>query len=102
MALKEFGPYKAAGPDELFPIMLQALPDNALKKLISLYKASLALEYVPELWRNSKVIFIPKNKPAIKGPRDVRPISLATYMLKALERVVLWCMEETVLKKTPP
>jgi hypothetical protein len=45
--------------------------------------------YVPAIWCQVEVVFIPKpGKNSYTGPRDFRPISLTSFMLKTLERLV--------------
>jgi hypothetical protein len=48
----------------------------------------------------SKVIFIPKaGKDDYAQPRAWRPISLMSFVFKTLKRLLLWQLEETVLKE---
>ena len=99
-AVDKFGGKKAAGPDGLKPFILQKLPECALGRLTLIYRACLTLGYVPEAWRRSKVVFLPKpGKDDYSQPRSFRPISLTSFFLKGLERVILWELEENVLKK---
>jgi hypothetical protein len=100
-AFKKFGSFKSPGPDGVYPVLLQNLTEDALEQIVLYYRASLGLAYQPKSWRASKVIFIPKDKPSHEGPRDFRPITLASYLLKGLERVVLWQQEQTTLKRFP-
>jgi ribonuclease HI len=93
---------KAAGPDGFKPIVLQHLPDIVLERVRHLFCASLATGYVPTQWRLSRVIFIPKiGKDNYAQVRAWRPISLMSFFFKTLERLILWEMEETVLKTKP-
>ena len=94
-AFKRFLPYKAAGPDNLKPIVYKHLPDNAIEALTVLYQACIALKHTPMTWRETKVIFLPKpGKPAYDIPKAYRPISLSNFALKALERLVVWKMDK--------
>ena len=45
------------------------------------------------------VIFIPKDKPDKSSPKSFRPITLASFLLKGLERIVQWHFNETILQK---
>ena len=55
---------------------------------------------MPQSWHLSTAIFIPKpGKESYSKPKSFRPISLAPFLLKGLERVVAWYLEETMLKK---
>jgi hypothetical protein len=101
-AFRLFGSHKSPGPDKFKPIILQKLPANALKVLCTLYKVSIALGYSPKRWTESKVIFIPKpNKQNYADPNAFRPISLCSFILKGLERLVLFHLEETNLSRNP-
>ena len=97
-AFKSFGPGKASGPDNIKPRFLHNLDDNMLNRIAWLYRACLHLNYTPKSWRISKCIFIPKmGKDDYTSARSYRPISLVSFLFKALERVVLWHLEENVL-----
>ena len=54
----------------------------------------LANGYVPAIWHQDTIVFIPKhNRSSYTGPRDFRPISLTSLLLKTRERLVhgyLW------------
>ena len=60
-AIEAFDPDKGAGPDGIKPIVLQHLNFEALLHLTDLYKASLALGYVPTVWRQSNCVFLSKS-----------------------------------------
>ena len=93
-ALRKFKPNKAAGPDQLKPIVLHHLPDNAIQILTLIFKACIALAHTPTKWRETKVIFLPKpGKEIYDIPKSYRPISLSNFPLKALERLVVWKMD---------
>ena len=101
-AFRKFGDKKAAGVDQIKPVVLKHLPNSTIKRLAGLYRASLALGYMPTDWLISKTIFIPKpGKENYKLAKSFRPISLSSFILKGLERVVSWYMEETVLVEKP-
>ena len=60
------------------------------------------LGYTPKCWRESIVIFIPKpGKGDYTDARSFRPISLMSFFMKALERVVLWHLQEMVFLENP-
>ena len=101
-AIQEFGPHKGAGPDGLKPIVLQHLPQRGLDRLSEIYKACIALSYSPHKWRLSKVSFMPKqNKPDKENARSYRPLSLTSYLLKGLERVIKYHLEDEAFVKYP-
>ncbi len=101
-SLADFGSHKAAGTDGIKPIVLQNLDVHTLRTLVQLYKVCIQTGYTPRCWRESKVIFIPKpGRRDYSRPKAFRPISLSSYFLKAMERLVLWELEDTVLKSNP-
>ena len=94
-AMKRFKPNKAPGPDGLKPIVFQHLPSNAIEVITLIYKACISLCHTPRVWRETKVIFLPKpGKPSYDIPKSYRPISLSNFLLKTLERLVVWKMEK--------
>lgn len=96
-ALLKFKPNKAAGPDGLKPIAFRHLPDNIINAITLLYKVCILLGHTPHKWRETKVIFLPKpNKLSYGNTKSYRPISLSNYLLKGLERLVVWKMDENL------
>jgi ribonuclease HI len=101
-AAASFGDLKASGPDGIPPVALKRLGKKANQRLTELLKASYRLGYVPSVWRHSRVIFIPKQgKDSYTLPRSFRPITLSSFIMKTLERVVLWHLEDTSLIEIP-
>ena len=100
-ALLQFKPNKAPGPDEIKPLLFRHLPANAIEALTIAFKACISLGHTPKRWRETKVIFLPKpGKPTYDIPKSYRPISLSNFVLKALERLVVWKMDDD-LKECP-
>ena len=98
-AIRKFSPHKTPGLDRLKPVVLQHLPLQAIKRMKTIFCASMELEYVPQIWRETKAIFIPKTgKEDYAHARSWRPISLMSFMFKTLERLILWQLEDTVFK----
>ena len=63
--------------------------------LTKVFRACIALGYVPVTWRMSRVAFIPKGgRVGHSVPKDYRPVTLMSFMVKALERLVDRLMEE--------
>ena len=93
-SLLQFKPNKAPGPDGLKPIVFKYLPPNAIEILTVIFQACISLCHTPKLWRETKVIFLPKpGKTTYSIPKSYRPISLSNFLLKALERLVVWRMD---------
>jgi ribonuclease HI len=89
-AFASFGPYKSPGPDGLYPVVLQNLPAPYITAIRDIYRVIISTGYTPSPLRRSRVVFIPKpgkNKSECKG---WRPISLSSFVLKGLERIILW------------
>jgi hypothetical protein len=101
-AVDSFEAHKSCGPDGIKPLMLQHLPDVMLEKLKCIFSASITLEYSPKSWRGANVIFIPKiGKPSYTEPGSFRPISLTSFVLKSLEKLVYWQINDTALTESP-
>ena len=100
--MKEFKNGKAPGPEGLTPIMLKHLPENTLERVQWLMRACLATGHTPLTWRKGQLKFLMKpGKRDLTDPRAYRPITLACFMLKALERIVSWELEENYFRKKP-
>ena len=101
-AIKEFTPGKKPGPDAITPGVLQHLPTHFHKRLALIFRAILALSHVPKIWLASEIIFLPKpGKDDYSQPRAFRPITLQSFVLKTLERVALWKIQEDHFQVKP-
>ena len=91
VAFKSFKKGKAPGPDGIDTEVLQNLDGVSLGRLALIYNVSQA----PERWRGAKAVLIPKvGKSDYSSPRSFRPISLTSFLLKGMERVIVWYLEE--------
>ena len=96
-AFKKFNKKKSPGPDGLKPIIFDFLPENVKRLLVFLFKCCVHFHYTPVLWKDTKVIFIPKpGKDDYSLPKSFRPISLSNYFLKTFERLVCWKMDDSL------
>lgn len=88
-AVSSFKPYKSPGGDGIFPAMLQKGQDSLVTILVNLFRASYTFRYIPPVWRNVNVVFIPKGggRPSAL-PKSYRPISLSSFILKTMEKLV--------------
>ena len=94
-SMKQFKPNKAPGPDGLKPLVFKYLPQNAIETLTLIYKACISFGHTPKRWRETKVVFLPKpGKDNYDVPKSYRPISLSNFLLKTLERLVVWRMDK--------
>jgi ribonuclease HI len=88
-AISQFEPYKAAGPDGVIPAMLQHGKDVVAPLLSRIFQACAMQRYNPVAWRHAKVIFIPKpGKQTYESAKSFRPISLTSFCLKTMERLL--------------
>lgn len=101
-AINSFEPYKSSGKDGIFPALLQHAPRNIIQKLCAIFRASMAIGYIPEIWRAVRVVFIPKpGRPSYENAKDYRPISLTSFCLKTMEKVIDKYIRETYLMDNP-
>ena len=88
---KLFKSKKSPGTDGIKPIAYKHLPTNIIQNLQIIYKAVIMLEYTPKIWKEAKLIVIPKPwKSSYKVAKSWRPISLTNYLIKALEKLCVW------------
>jgi len=88
-AIDSFVLYKSPGMDGIFSSLLQDGREMLIPHLVRIFRVCLATGYVPALWRQVKVVFIPKpGRSSYCGPRDFRPIFLTSFLLKTMERLV--------------
>ena len=69
-SLLSFGTFKSAGVDEIFPGLIQKGIEILLEPIRSLYIASYRFAYVPKVWREAQVVYIPKS--GNRSPDDPR------------------------------
>ena len=82
---------KSPGPDGLKPLVLKNLTQDKLNEIIFMYKATIILQFTPTQWKESNIIWIPKShKNDYKHYKSWRPISLSNYLIKALEKLITW------------
>ena len=100
--IDSFSPYKGPGPSGHQPIVYQKVGKLARLRLVNIIRASILLHHVPDLWLRVKVIFIPKaGKDNYSDPRSYRPISLMEFLLKIMEKLILWRIIELILSLRP-
>ena len=94
-AFNDFKAKKSPGTDGIKPIVLKHLPNSVVMIIELIYKAMILLSYTPEEWCKARVVFIPKpGKPDYTSPKAFRPISLTNYLLKGIEKLTRWKMDE--------
>ena len=101
-AIDSFAPYRSPGVDGIFPVLLQQASKVVIPYLVRIFHACLATGYVPAIWRQVKVVFIPKpGRNTYSGPRDYRPISLTSFLLKTMDRLVDRYLRDEALAFVP-
>ena len=75
---------------------LKNLGEEAIDRIVRIFKASYLLGYIPNRWLASNVKFLSKpGKDSYDKPNAFRPISLISYLHKALEKIFLWRFKHT-------
>lgn len=96
-AVESFAPFKTSGPDGIMPALLQHNIEQLNPYLVVVFKGSLRFGYIPKKWRNVRIAFIPKpGKTDYTLASSFRPISLCSFLLKTLERLVDWHIRQHV------
>ena len=86
--LKACNPKKAPGPDGISPKLLKTCADQLAFIFKTIFNACFEQEYVPECWKMSCIIPVPK-KPIVKVLNDLRPVALTSAIMKICEKIVL-------------
>ncbi|OXA41948.1 Retrovirus-related Pol polyprotein from type-1 retrotransposable element R1 [Folsomia candida] len=88
-AIKSFSPFKAAGGDGIFSALLQWGLDLIVPSLKTIFCGCLKFGFMPGRWRTMRVVFIPKpGKDSYERASSWRPISLTSFILKTLEKLI--------------
>ena len=96
-AVDQFKPYKSPGGDRVYPIMLQKGWETLKPIFLVICRASLKLGHIPKIWQKSRGIFIPKpGKNSYNMAKSFRSITLTSFQLKVLERMIYWHMTSTL------
>jgi len=102
LALQSFSNFKAVRPDGIRPIMIRHLGPLALQCDTNIYRASYLLGYVPQSLRKAKVVFILKvGKNDYSDHHSFHPITLFSFLLKGMERILMWHLNATTLLEAP-
>ena len=101
-SIETFRPFKSPGSDGIFPALIQWGKEVLAPRLREIYVTCLATGFIPRAWRETKVVFLPKpGKGDYTEAKSFRPISLTSFLLKTMERVVADYLEGTMLKDFP-
>ena len=101
-AVNSFSPFKSPGPDGILPILLQEGIETLVYPLHVIFSSCLAMGYVPKAWREVRVTFIPKpGRSDYEDAKNHRGISLSSFLLKTLERLIDRYIRTDILSKMP-
>ena len=88
-AIDSFDQFKSPGPDGIIPAMLLHSVEIIVPVFNAIFKMCLCLSFVPDAWKKVLVVFITKSgKLSHVKPKDYRPISLSSFLMKVLERLI--------------
>ena len=101
-AINSFKPFKSPGKDGIYPVVLQKSSHIIVEPLKQIFRAVLALGYIPRAWRDVVVLFIPKpGRSTYDRAGSYRPISLTSFLLKTLERMCDRYVRDEILRVKP-
>ncbi|KAI4887201.1 hypothetical protein NFI96_031265, partial [Prochilodus magdalenae] len=99
--LRKIKAKKAAGPDGISARLLKSCGDQLCEVVEHMFNMSLKLGRVPQLWKTSCVVPVPKTQ----HPKDLnsyRPVALTSHLMKSLERLVLTHLRPLVRPSMDP
>ena len=76
--------------------------DTVVPYLCRIFRACIAWGYIPEIWRKATVVYLPKmGSNTDRTPKSYRPISLPSFLLKTLEKMVDRYIRDDILANNP-
>ena len=93
--LKSLKPRKAAGLDNMQPVVLREVAEKLAKPLKIIYQLSLTTGTLPVKWLQAGVVPVFK-KGSTTDPANYRPVSLTSVLCKMLEKIVVNCIIEHI------
>lgn len=73
---------KPSGPDSMSPLVLRNIAKSIVKPLTKMYNYSLTIGQLPDIWKNSQITPIFKNKGSAHDVNNYRPISITSVVCK--------------------
>jgi hypothetical protein len=96
--LKNLNPHKAAGPDNIRPMVLKELASEISPILSIIYNVSIKASEIPNDWRSA--VITPAFKKGQKNvPANYRPISLTCICCKVIEHIVTQTYQSSTSRK---
>ena len=87
-AIKSINKKSCPGLDFNTGNMISNLPPSGLAVLLKIFNYSFINCRLPQLWKNSKIILLPKKDSDLDKPSSYRPISLTSCLVKLLEKII--------------
>jgi hypothetical protein len=101
-ALGTFKPFKSMGTDGIIQALLQQGLEHLVPHLCHIFRACIAYGFIPTAWRKVKVTFTPKaGKLVYSEAKAYHPISLQSFLLKTMEKLVDRNIRDGALKVHP-
>ena len=88
MTLQNLDSSKAAGPDGIQPHVLKKCNESLSTPLTILFNRSFTEGTIPEEWKLAAVVPVYKNKGQRTDPKQYRPISLTSCVMKVMEHII--------------
>ena len=88
---------KAAGPDDICPVLLQNCAAELSPVFVELFKNCFKEKTWPKLWKTGRVI--PVHKKGLRSEvKNYRPVTLLSVISKVMERIIADQVKEHLLK----
>jgi hypothetical protein len=101
-ASNTFKSLKSAGIDGIVPALLQQGVEHQVPNLCCIFRACMSYGFIPTAWRQVKVTFIPKpRKLDYTEAKAYCPISLSSFLLKTMEKLVARHIRDGALRIHP-
>ena len=97
-ALKSTSPYKAPGLDRIKAICLRDATNKFKRRMLSVFNASLKIQFQPAEWKEAILVLIPKPGKKHSHPSGYRPISLLCVMAKLFDKIMCTRMRPYIEK----
>lgn len=88
---------KAAGPDDVQPVLLQNCASELSPVLAELFKSCMSTSTWPKLWKTGRII--PIHKKGLRSEaKNYRPVTLLSIISKVMERIIANHLLEHLMK----
>jgi hypothetical protein len=100
--LGTFKPFKSVGTDGIVSVLLQQGAEHVVPHLCHIFRACMAYGFIPTACRHVKAMFIPKpGKHNYTEAKAYHPISLSSFLLKTMEKLMDRHIRDGALKEYP-